>query len=62
MGLAWKVLLPIAFANLIVTGLVLVLGLQILLYVIGIGIVVLAAVGLLRRASSDTVRMQKAQG
>jgi NADH-quinone oxidoreductase subunit H len=62
MGLAWKVLLPIAFANLIVTGLVLVLGLQILLSVIGIGIVVLAAVGLLRRASSDTVRMQKAQG
>jgi NADH-quinone oxidoreductase subunit H len=62
MGLAWKVLLPIAFANLIVTGLVLVLGLQILLYVVGIAIVVLAAVGLLRRASSDTVRMQKAHG
>ena len=62
MGLAWKVLLPVAFANLIVTGLVLVLGKQVLLYVVGIAIVLLVAVGLLLRASANTVRMQKAQG
>ena len=62
MGLAWKVLLPVAFANLIVTGLVLVLGKQVLLYVVGIAIVLLVAVGLFLRASANTVRMQKAQG
>jgi hypothetical protein len=36
MDFAWKVLLPIAFANLIVTGLVLMLGRRVLFYVGGI--------------------------
>lgn len=57
MGFAWKVLLPIAFANLIVTGLVLILGKQALLYVGGIVILLLAAILLAARPAARTVRL-----
>jgi len=59
MDLAWKVLLPIAFANLIVTGLVLALGKQALLYVIGIAIVLLVAIALATRGAARPVRVRK---
>ena len=57
MGFAWKVLLPIAFANLIVTGLVLVLGRQALLYVLGIAIALLVAIVLAARTAGKPVRV-----
>ncbi len=60
MDFAWKVLLPIAFANLILTGLVLVLGKQALLYVLGIAIVLLVAIALAARAVGRPVRVGKA--
>ena len=60
MGFAWKVLLPIAFANLILTGLVLVLGKQVLLYVLGIAIMLLVAVALATRTAGRPVSVGKA--
>ena len=60
MGFAWKVLLPIAFANLIITGMVLVLGRQALLYVLGIAIVLLVAIVMAARTSSRAVGVGKA--
>ena len=60
MGFAWKVLLPIAFANLIITGLVLVLGTQALLYVLGIAVVLLVAIALATRTVGKPVRVGKA--
>ena len=59
MDFAWKVLLPISFANLILTGLVLVLGKQALLYVAGIAIVVLVAIILAMRGAAKTVGVQR---
>jgi len=49
MDFAWKVLLPIAFANLIVTGLVLMLGREVLFYAGAVGILVAAALVLAAR-------------
>jgi len=60
MGFSWKVLLPIAFANLILTGLVLVLGKQALLYVLGIAIVLLVAIVMAARTAGKPVRVGKA--
>ena len=60
MDFAWKVLLPIAFANLIITGLVLVLGKQVLLYLLGIAIVCFIAIALATRTASKPVRVGKA--
>ena len=60
MGFAWKVLLPIAFVNLIITGLVLVLGTQALLYVLGIAVVLLVAIALATRTVGKPVRVGKA--
>ncbi len=68
MDFAWKVLLPIAFANLILTGLVLVLGKQVLLYVLGVALLLLIAVALTARGvrqgsahvAGKAVRAQKA--
>jgi NADH-quinone oxidoreductase subunit H len=60
MGFAWKVLLPISFANLIVTGLALVLGKQVFLYVAGMGILALIAFALAIRTAAKAVRAQKA--
>ena len=57
MAFAWKVLLPISFANLIVTGLVLVLGKHALLYVGGIVILLLVAILLAARPAARTVRV-----
>jgi len=57
MDFAWKVLLPIGFANLIVTGLVLVLGMQVLLYVAGLVLLVVLAVVLAARGARKTVRV-----
>ncbi|MBI3120841.1 MAG: NADH-quinone oxidoreductase subunit NuoH [candidate division NC10 bacterium] len=57
MGFAWKVLLPISFANLIVTGLVLILGKHALLYVGGIAILLLVAILLAARPAARTVRV-----
>jgi len=52
--------LPIAFANLILTGLVLVLGKQALLYVLGIAIVLLVAIVMAARTAGKPVRVGKA--
>ncbi len=52
MDFAWKILLPVAFANLIVTSLVLVLGKQVLLYVLGIAIVIVIAIALATRSTA----------
>jgi NADH-quinone oxidoreductase subunit H len=60
MDFAWKVLLPIAFANLIVTGLVLVLGKQVLLYAAGIAILLLIAITLVVRTGIRAVQAEKA--
>jgi NADH-quinone oxidoreductase subunit H len=60
MDFAWKVLLPITFANLIVTGLVLVLGKQVLLYVAGIAILLLIAIALVVRTGVRAVQAEKA--
>jgi NADH-quinone oxidoreductase subunit H len=60
MDFAWKVLLPIAFANLIVTGLVLVLGKQVLLYVGGIAILLLIPIALVVRTGVRAVQAEKA--
>ena len=59
MGFAWKVLLPIAFANLIVTGLVLVVGGRALLYVAGIAILLVIAIMLAGRGAVRTARIEK---
>jgi len=59
MNFAWKVLLPISFANLIVTGLVLVLGRQFLLYLAGIAIVLFIAIALAVRPAVRAVRVEK---
>jgi NADH-quinone oxidoreductase subunit H len=50
MDFSWKVLLPLSFANLVITGWVLVAGTQILLMVLGVLFVVALAVGLAVRA------------
>jgi len=50
MDFSWKVLLPLSFANLVITGWVLVAGTQILLMVLGVLFVVALAVGLAGRA------------
>jgi len=60
MNFAWKVLLPIAFANLIVTGLVLVVGGRALLYVAGIAILLLVAIALAARGAVRTARVERA--
>jgi len=60
MNFAWKVLLPIAFANLIVTGLVLVVGGRALLYVAGIAILLLVAIALTARGAVRTARVERA--
>ena len=52
MNFAWKVLLPISFANLIITSLVLVLGKQVLLYVLGIALALLVAIALATRTTA----------
>jgi NADH-quinone oxidoreductase subunit H len=60
MDFAWKVLLPIAFANLILTGLVLVVGRQALLYVAGVAILLLVAIALAARGAVRTARVERA--
>jgi NADH-quinone oxidoreductase subunit H len=60
MDFAWKVLLPISFANLIITGLVLVVGRQVLLYVAGIAIVLLIAVALAVRTGIRVAPAERA--
>jgi NADH-quinone oxidoreductase subunit H len=52
MDFAWKVLLPLAFANLVVTGWVLVAGRQVLLIVLGIVLVMGLGIGLALRGRS----------
>jgi NADH-quinone oxidoreductase subunit H len=60
MDFAWKVLLPIAFANLILTGLVLVVGRQALLYVAGVAFLLLVAIVLAARGAVRTARVERA--
>jgi hypothetical protein len=60
MDFAWKVLLPVAFANLILTGLVLVGGRQALLYVAGVAILLLVAIALAARGAVRTARVERA--
>jgi NADH-quinone oxidoreductase subunit H len=50
MDFSWKVLLPLSFANLVITGWVLVAGRQVLLIVLGILLVLAVAIGLAVRA------------